>query len=253
MTDALGSPQSVLVLGGGSEIGLAITRRLVARRARTVVLAGRHPESLKAQADELKDLGADTVDVVVFDAADTDSHARFVEEVFEAHGDFDLVLLAFGVLGDQEEAERDPAAALEILQTNFVGAVSVSLPVATRLRAQGHGTLAVLSSVAGERVRRANFVYGASKAGLDAFCQGLGDALVGSGARVLIVRPGFVHTKMTVGRPAAPLSTTPEAVADAVVRGLETGADIVWAPPVLRFVMSGMRHLPRAVFRKIKA
>ena len=253
MTDALGSPQSVLVLGGGSDIGLAITRRLVARRARTVVLAGRHPENLKAHADELRDLGAEGVHVLPFDATDTDSHESFVAEVFAAHGDFDLVLLAFGVLGDQEEAERDPSAAVEILQTNFVGAVSVALPVAARLRAQGHGTLAVLSSVAGERVRRANFVYGASKAGLDAFCQGLGDALVGSGARVLVIRPGFVHTKMTAGRPAAPLSTTPEAVADVVVRGLETGAEVVWAPPVLRYVMSGMRHLPRPLFRKIKA
>jgi decaprenylphospho-beta-D-erythro-pentofuranosid-2-ulose 2-reductase len=253
MTDALGSPQSVLVLGGGSEIGLAIVRRLVARRARTVVLAGRHLENLKAHVDELRDLGAETVEVAAFDATDTGSHQRFVDEVFDAHGDFDLVLLAFGVLGDQEEAERDPKAALEILETNFTGAVSVALPVAARLRAQGHGTLVVLSSVAGERVRRANFVYGASKAGLDAFCQGLGDALVGSGARVLVVRPGFVHTKMTAGRPPAPLSTTPEAVADVVVRGLEKGAEVVWAPPVLRYVMSGMRHLPRAVFRKIKA
>jgi decaprenylphospho-beta-D-erythro-pentofuranosid-2-ulose 2-reductase len=253
MTDALGSPQSVLVLGGGSDIGLAITRRLVARRARTVVLGGRHPESLKTHADELRDLGAETVHVVPFDATETDSHEGFVNEVFDTHGDFDLVLLAFGVLGDQSEAERDPSAAVEILQTNFVGAVSVALPVAARLRAQGHGTLAVLSSVAGERVRRANFVYGASKAGLDAFCQGLGDALVGSGARVLVIRPGFVHTKMTAGRPAAPLSTTAEAVADVVVRGLETGAEVVWAPPVLRYVMSGMRHLPRPLFRKIKA
>ena len=253
MTDALGSPQSVLVLGGGSEIGLAVVRRLVERRARTVVLAGRHPENLKAQVDELRDLGAETVGVVAFDAADTETHSLFVDEVFGTYGDFDLVLLAFGVLGDQDEAERDPAVALEILQTNFVGAVSVALPVAARLRAQGHGTLVVLSSVAGERVRRANFVYGSSKAGLDAFCQGLGDSLVGSGARVVVVRPGFVHTKMTAGRAAAPLSTTPEAVAGVVVRGLETGAEVVWAPPLLRFVMSGMRHLPRPLFRKIKA
>ena len=136
MTDALGSPQSVLVLGGGSDIGLAITRRLVARRARTVVLGGRHPESLKTHADELRDLGAETVHVVPFDATETDSHEGFVNEVFDTHGDFDLVLLAFGVLGDQSEAERDPSAAVEILQTNFVGAVSVALPVAARLRSR---------------------------------------------------------------------------------------------------------------------
>jgi decaprenylphospho-beta-D-erythro-pentofuranosid-2-ulose 2-reductase len=105
--------------------------------------------------------------------------------------------------------------------------------------------------VAGERARRANFVYGSSKAGLDAFCQGLGDALVGSGARVMIVRPGFVHTRMTAGRPPAPFATTPEKVADAVVRGLEKGDEVVWAPPVLRYAMSGLRHLPRSVFRRL--
>ena len=162
------------------------------------------------------------------------------------------MILAFGILGDQEEAERDTDAALAVLRTNFVGAVSVALPLSRRLRAQGHGTLLVLSSVAAERARRANFVYGSSKAGLDAFCQGLGDSLVGSGARVVVVRPGFVHTKMTAGRAPAPLATTPEAVADAVVRGLEKGAETIWAPPALRFVFAGMRHLPRPVWRKVK-
>ena len=128
--------------------------------------------------------------MVAFDALATEGHDAFVDDVFNRHGDFDLVLLAFGVLGDQDEAERDTEAALAVLRTNFVGAASVALPVARRLRAQGHGTLLVLSSVAGERARRANFVYGSSKAGLDAFCQGLGDSLVGTGARVVVVRPG---------------------------------------------------------------
>jgi decaprenylphospho-beta-D-erythro-pentofuranosid-2-ulose 2-reductase len=129
----------------------------------------------------------------------------------------------------------------------------VCLASARRLRDQGHGTLVVLSSVAGERVRSANFVYGSSKAGLDGFCQGLGDALVGSGVRVLIVRPGFVPTKMTAGRDRAPFSTTPEQVAEVVVRGLQSGAEVVWSPPVLRWVMAVARHLPRAVFRRLKA
>jgi decaprenylphospho-beta-D-erythro-pentofuranosid-2-ulose 2-reductase len=109
----------------------------------------------------------------------------------------------------------------------------------------------LLSSVAGERARRSNFIYGSSKAGVDAFYQGLGDSLVGSGARVMIVRPGFVHTKMTEGMDSAPLSTTPEAVADAIVHGLARGREVVWVPSTLRFVMSGLRHLPRAVFRRL--
>jgi decaprenylphospho-beta-D-erythro-pentofuranosid-2-ulose 2-reductase len=253
VNDALGSPQSVLVLGGGSEIALAITRRLVGRRARTVVLAGRSPSALQGAAAELAGLGATTSEVVAFDALETKGHDAFVDDVFERYGDFDLVILAFGVLGSQEVAEADTAAAVEVLQTNFVGAVSVALPVARHLRRQGHGTLMVISSVAAERARRANFVYGSSKAGLDAFAQGLGDSLVGSGARVMIVRPGFVHTKMTAGMAPAPMSTTPEKVADVVVKGLESGAETVWAPAPLRFVMSAMRHLPRPVFRKIKA
>ena len=252
MNDALGSPQSVLLLGGSSEIGLAITRRLVERRAKTVVLAGRDSEALKPAADDLRAAGAQTIDVVAFDALASGGHDAFVDDAFNRHGDFDLVIIAFGILGDQEKAERDTEAALAVLQTNFVGGASVALPVARRLRTQGHGTLLVLSSVAGERARRANFVYGSSKAGLDAFCQGLGDSLVGTGARVVVVRPGFVHTKMTAGRTPPPLSTTPDAVADAVVRGLEKGAETIWAPPALRFVMSGMRHLPRPLWRRIK-
>jgi decaprenylphospho-beta-D-erythro-pentofuranosid-2-ulose 2-reductase len=252
VNDALGSPQSVLLLGGSSEIGLAITRRLVERRARTVVLAGRDPEALKPAADDLRTAGAETVDVVAFDALAPEWHDAFVDDVFNRHGDFDLVLLAFGILGDQEEAERDTEAALAVLRTNFVGAASVALPVARRLKGQGHGTLLVLSSVAAERARRANFVYGSSKAGLDAFCQGLGDSLEGTGVRVVVVRPGFVHTKMTTGRKPAPFSTTPDAVADTVVRGLEKGDETIWAPPALRFVFSGLRHLPRPLWRRIK-
>jgi decaprenylphospho-beta-D-erythro-pentofuranosid-2-ulose 2-reductase len=116
---------------------------------------------------------------------------------------------------------------------------------------QGHGTIVVLSSVAGERVRASNFVYGASKAGLDGFAQGLGDSLRGTGVEVLVVRPGFVHTRMTAGLDAAPLATTPEAVAKAVVEGLARGSHTVWVPAALRFVMIALRHLPRPIFRRL--
>jgi decaprenylphospho-beta-D-erythro-pentofuranosid-2-ulose 2-reductase len=216
-----------------------------------VILAGRAPEDLKPAADELSALGAETVERVPFDALQPEGHDAFVDGVFDRHGDIDLALVAFGVLGDQAEAQRDTQAAIEVLRTNFVGAASVCLALARRLRAQGHGTLVVLSSVAGERVRAANFVYGSTKAGIDGFCQGLGDALHGSGVRVLIVRPGFVPTKMTAGRDKAPFSTTPDGVAEVVMRGLERGAETVWAPPVLRVVMAVARHLPRPVFRRL--
>ena len=109
----------------------------------------------------------------------------------------------------------------------------------------------VLSSVAGERVRRSNYIYGASKAALDGFALGLGEALRGSGGTVLVVRPGYVHTRMTQGLPAAPLSTTPKQVAAATLHALDTGAEIVWVPGTLRLVLTVLRHLPRNVFRRL--
>ena len=252
MRDALGDVQSVLVLGGGSEIALATVRRLVARRTRTVVLAARRPEGLANTAEELRAAGATTVETVRFDAdEEADAHAALVDEVFDRHGDLDLVLVAAGVLGDQEAALRDPAAARAIVRTNFLGLTSALVACAERLRVQGHGVLCVLSTVAGERPRRSNFVYGSSKAGLDAFAQGLGDTLAGRGVRVLVVRPGFVHTRMTAGLDAAPLSTTPEKVAETIVAGIASGAHTVWAPPALRYVMAVLRHLPRPIFRRL--
>jgi decaprenylphospho-beta-D-erythro-pentofuranosid-2-ulose 2-reductase len=249
--DALGNVQSVLVLGGGSDIALATVHRLVERRARTVVLAAHHPDRLVDAADALRAAGATTVEVVPFDADATDTHSALVDDLFDRFGDFDVVLVAFGVLGDQAQAEQDVAAALEIARVNYLGTVSVAVPVAHRLRAQGHGTIVALSSVAGERVRRSNFVYGSSKAGMDGFLQGLGDSLVGSGVKVLVVRPGFVRSKMTEGMDEAPLSTTPDAVADAIVTGLARGSETVWVPGALRYVMMVLRHVPRPIFRKL--
>jgi decaprenylphospho-beta-D-erythro-pentofuranosid-2-ulose 2-reductase len=249
--DALGTPQTVLVLGGGSEIGLATARLLAVRGTRTIVLAARAPERLETAAAELRTAGAVTVDVVRFDADEPDGHPALVEQVVARHGDLDVVLVAFGVLGTGAEDAADPEPALAVLRTNLLGAASVMTAAAARLRAQGHGALVLLSSVAGERGRSSNYVYGASKAGIDAFAQGLGDRLHGSGARVMVVRPGFVHTKMTAGLDPAPLSTTPEKVAEAIVAGLGRKAETVWAPGPLRFVMSGLRHLPRPLFRRL--
>ena len=251
MQDSLGSVQSVLVLGGGSDIAQATLRELVQRRARTIVLAARDVGALDGIAAELRAAGATTVETIAFDARNTASHEAFVDDVFERFGDIDLALLAFGVLGDQETAEHDGGAAVDIAEVNYVGAVSITVPIAQKMRAQGHGAIVALSSVAGERARRSNFVYGSSKAGMDAFFQGLGDSLVGTGVKVMIVRPGFVHTKMTEGMDAAPLSTTPEAVATAIVHGLARGKETVWVPSTLRYVMSALRHVPRPIFRKL--
>ncbi|MEE4541742.1 decaprenylphospho-beta-D-erythro-pentofuranosid-2-ulose 2-reductase [Streptomyces sp. V4-01] len=249
MKDAFGAPQSLLVLGGTSEIGLATARRLIGRRTRRVHLAGRPSPALDAAARELGALGAE-VGTVAFDALDPDTHEEVLGKVF-AEGDIDAVLLAFGVLGDQARDEQEPSAAVRVAQTNYAGAVSAALVCGAALQRQGHGSLVVLSSVAGERARRSNFIYGSSKAGLDAFTQGLGDALHDDGIHVMVVRPGFVHTKMTAGLPPAPLSTTPDAVAAAIETGLRRRTEIVWVPWGLRPLMAGVRLLPRRVFRSI--
>lgn len=234
MKDALGSVQTILVLGGTSEIGLAIARSLAAPRQAHVILASRKP-------DESVQVGGKTTHVS-FDAKAVDGHEAFIADMFDSYGDIDVVVVAFGLL------DADP---VELATTNFLGAVSVMSALGERMREQGHGELIVLSSVAGERVRKSNYAYGATKAGVDGFAQGLGDSLVGTGVHVLVVRPGFVKTKMTAGMEPAPMSTTPEAVADAVVRAMARGSDVVWVPSMLRWVMMAVRHLPRAVFRRL--
>jgi decaprenylphospho-beta-D-erythro-pentofuranosid-2-ulose 2-reductase len=253
MRDALGAVQSVLVLGGTSEIALATVRRLVASRCRTVVLAVRDPDAAADPVADLRERGAETVETVAFDALDTASHAKVIDEVFDRHGDIDLVLLAFGVLGDQATFDADPEAAVQAVRTNYVGSISAGLATANAIRRQGHGTLVVISSVAGVRARRSNYVYGSSLAGRDAFAQGLGDALVDAGGRVMVVRPGFVHTKMTAGLPPAPFATDADTVASAIVTGLQRNAEVVYAPAVLQAVFAVFRILPRSVWRIISA
>jgi decaprenylphospho-beta-D-erythro-pentofuranosid-2-ulose 2-reductase len=258
--NSLGAIQSLLVLGGSSDIGAAIAERLVPGGCRSIVLAGRRPSAMEPVAERLRAAGAD-VAVTSWDATDVHGHADAVKTAWDAvpgegagaARDVDCVLLAAGVLGDQDHLEDDPGAAAELAVANYAGPVSTLLHVSRRLEEQGHGTIIVLSSVAGERVRQSNFVYGSSKAGLDGFCQGLGDSLAGSGVDVMVVRPGFVHSAMTEGKEAPPLATTPAAVADAVADALAAGRHTVWVPGTFRWVMAVFRHLPRPLWRKLSA
>lgn len=251
MRDALGEVQSVLVLGGGSDIGQAVCLRLIQGRCRTVILAGRPEDGMDDVAQVLLGGGADKVEIVHWDCTDVDSHKKVIGDVFDEFGDIDLVYAPAGILGSQEAFEADPAFAAAAVQINFAGLVSASLVVAERFKAQGHGVLVLMSSVAGLRARKDNFVYGSTKAGLDAFAQGLGDSLVGTGIKVIVVRPGFVHTKMTTGMKAAPFSTTPENVAELLSSALANGHEVVWAPPILKYPFFIFRLLPRAVWRKV--
>lgn len=239
---------TVLVLGGRSEIGVAVAERLVRQGARTVVLAARRSGDLDAEAARLA--GA-AVHRVEFDADDVEAHERFLDAIVAEHGELDTVVTAFGILGDQARAEADVAHALSIVHTDYVAHVSILTLVARLLRRQGRGTLVVFSSVAGVRVRRANYVYGSAKAGLDGFASGLADALAGSGVRLLLVRPGFVIGRMTEGMSPAPFSSTPDQVADATIAALNRGRGEVWVPGVLRPIFAIMRHLPRAMWRRM--
>jgi NAD(P)-dependent dehydrogenase (short-subunit alcohol dehydrogenase family) len=240
--------ETVLVLGGRSEIGLAVARRLA--ESTKVILAARRSEDLDEQEKTLRQAGAD-VARVEFDADDLARHRPVLDEIVAEHGPLDVVVVAFGLLGDQERAERDAAHAVSVVHTDYVAHVHILTELANLLRAQGHGRLVVFSSVAGVRVRRANYVYGSAKAGLDGFASGLADALHGSGVRLLLVRPGFVIGRMTEGMSPAPFSSTPDQVADATVAALRRGRGEVWVPAILRPVFFAMRLLPRRLWRRL--
>lgn len=251
MIDALGAPQSVLVLGATSDIaGATLTRLATMGRLHRAVLAARDPDALAQVGEHLRAMGVADVTQVPFEARDPDSVADAVDAGF-AGGDIDVVLIAVGVLPDQQRALARPDLAVCAAQVNFVGAGVAALHAANALQRQGHGVLVVLSSVAGERPRRSNFVYGATKAGLDALCTGLGDELHGSGVSVVVVRPGFVRTKLTAHLQPTPLATSADAVAEAIAEHLRSGSGTVWVPGQLRPVMSVLRHLPRPIFRRL--
>ncbi|GAB3564510.1 SDR family NAD(P)-dependent oxidoreductase [Amycolatopsis endophytica] len=240
----------MLVLGGRSEIGLAVARKLVGGAGK-FVLAARRSDDLGEEEASLRRAGATEVARVEFDADDVARHREVLDAVVAEHGPLETVVVAFGLLGDQARAEREAAHAVAVIHTDYVAHVSILTELANLLREQGHGRLVVFSSVAGVRVRRANYVYGSAKAGLDGFASGLADALHGSGVRLVLVRPGFVIGRMTEGMSPAPFSSTPEQVAAATVRALERGRGEVWVPPVLRPVFFLMRLLPRPVWRRM--
>ena len=246
---ATATPRVVVIFGGRSEIGLELATRLAP--GATVVLAARGSHRLGAEVAAVRAAGATAVAPMEFDADDLDSHGPLVDTLIAEFGAIDIAVLAFGILGDQSRAESDAAHAAAIVHTDYVAQVTLLTHLAARMRAAGHGTLVVFSSVAGVRVRRANYVYGSAKAGLDGFASGLADALHGSGVGLLIVRPGFVIGRMTEGMDPAPLSSTPAQVAEATVRALASGRRTVWVPFALRPLFFGMRMLPQVVWRRL--
>ncbi|WP_319452121.1 MULTISPECIES: SDR family NAD(P)-dependent oxidoreductase [unclassified Mycobacterium] len=239
----------VVIFGGRSEIGVELATRLA--RGATVVLAARRAEQLVDQVAAVTAAGAVAVHTREFDADDLASHAPLVASIVAEHGPVDTAVLAFGILGDQARAEVDAAHAAAVVHTDFTAQVSLLTVLATTMRAAGRGSIVAFSSVAGARVRRANYVYGSAKAGLDGFTAGLDDALNGSGVHLLVVRPGFVVGRMTEGMTPAPLSSTPAQVADAAALALRRRRRQVWVPRSLALLVFGFAMMPRSVWRRM--
>ncbi len=252
MDNAFGQPQRVIVLGGTSDIARAITKKLVDARAHTVILAGRDVARLDQAAAEAREFGATTVATTALDAEDPASATATVARAFEAAGgSVDLVIIAVGLLGDQTADEVSPEATLRMMSVNFTWPVVALTEIRNRLLAQGSGRILVISSVGAIRVRRTAYLYGGAKAGLDRLCDGLADSLEGSGVSLQILRPGAVRTRMTEGLPEVPFTTGPNEVAEYVMTGLGGQQRVIWSPPLLKYVYFILRHLPKALWRKI--
>ena len=249
--DAVGNPQTILLLGGTSEIGLAICERYLQNAHARIVLAAMPSDPGRdAAVAQMKAAGARSVELIDFEATDPDTHPKMIEAAF-ANGDVDVAIVAFGILGDAEELWQNQQKAVLAVEINYTAAVSVGVLLGEKLRAQGFGQIIAMSSAAGERVRRSNFVYGSTKAGLDGFYLGLGEALREYGVRVLVIRPGQVRTRMSAHIKEAPLTVDKEYVAELAVTASAKGKELVWAPGAFRYVMMVLRHIPRPVFRKL--
>lgn len=245
------SETRLLLLGGSSEIALAIARRLALTGPVRPYLLGRDPERLAQALSLLDSAGVSGGEFDLLDADDLNTHGATISRAFERMGGFDVVVLAIGVLGAQAGLDADMRESLEVMRVNFLDCGSLLMHALRELRGRRRGTLIVLSTVAAERARASNPVYGAAKAGIDSLAQGLADATAASGVRVLVVRPGFVTTRMTAGLKPAPLATTAESVAEATVRALERGGHTVWVPGRLRVIFAILRHLPRSLYRRL--
>lgn len=239
----------MVVFGGRSEIGIELATLLCP--GSRVVLAARRADDLDTQVATLTAAGAAAVSTVEFDADDLESHGPVVASIVAEHGPIGTAVLAFGILGDQARAETDVRHAISVVHTDYVAQVSLLTHLSSTMRDAARGSIVVFSSIAGVRVRRANYVYGSAKAGLDGFASGLADALHGSGVRLLVVRPGFVIGRMTEGMSPAPMSSTPRQVAVATAKALRQGRRSVWIPRQLGLLVFGMRLAPQAVWRRM--
>lgn len=252
MLNAVGQAQRILLLGGTSEIGLGIVEEFLRRGPAKVTLAARADSPrVQAAVDKLAAAGATEISVIDFDARDTAHHPAVIDKAF-SEGDVDVAVVAFGTLGDQEKLWQDHAAAVESAEVNFTGYISVGVLLGQALKKQGHGNLIALSSVAGMRVRRSNFVYGASKAGVDGFYSQLGVALADSGVKVLVVRPGQVRTKMSADTgKEAPFTVDVSDVAEGTVEAVIAGKESLFVHRNFGPISLVLRNIPPAVMKRL--
>src|ERR1700739_471878 len=251
MLDALGNPQTILLLGGTSEIGLAICERYLRTAPARVILAAMPDDPGRDDAvAQRRAAGSPDVELIDFEALDTETHPKGIDESF-AKSDVDVAIVAFGLLGEAEELWQNQRKAVQIAEVNYTAAVSVGVLLGEKMRAQGFGQIIGMSTVAGERVRRSNFVYGSTQAGLDGFYLGMSEALREYGVRVLVIRPGQVRTRVSAHITEAPLTVDKEYVANLAVTASAKGKELVWAPAAFRYVMMVLRHIPRSIFRKL--
>lgn len=245
----MNSPGTLLVLGGTSDIGRAIALSF-AKRGWSVQLAGRSLPALEREAADIATRTGAQVSVHGFDVLDSAGFAGFADALPALP---DMVACVVGVLGTQERAQTDLAHATEIMRANYEGPALALGVFAERFLARGHGTLIGVSSVAGERGRGSNYVYGSAKAGFTAFLSGLRNRLAATGVHVLTVKPGFVRTKMVSGKPLpGPLTAEPEEVGEAVFRAAQRKADVIYTGRRWGAIMAVIRAIPEGLFKKLK-
>ena len=243
--------RKVVLLGATKGMGRALARRMAARGDRLALL-GRDPEDLARSAADLEARGAVGVAAATCDLLRPETFARALDEADRALDGFDTVVVTAGLFASQEALETDPDLRDRLLTADFTNTVHFCELVRERLLARGGGTLCVFSSVAGDRARKPVILYGAAKAGLTYYLNGLDAKYRDHGLRTVLVKPGFVRTGMTAGLPEPPFAGDPDQVAAAVLKAIGRGAPEVYAPGIWRFVMLAIRSLPRAVMRKIK-
>jgi short-subunit dehydrogenase len=241
----------VLVIGATSAIAAETARAYAAYGARLFV-TGRNPDRLQAVAADLRVRGAGAVETAVLDVTDHRRCEEVVEAAWAAFGGLDVALVAHGVLPDQARCQASAAEALASLEVNFLSAVALLTPLANRFEAARGGCLAVITSVAGDRGRQSNYVYGAAKGGLDRFLEGLRNRLYHAGVAVVTLKPGFVDTPMTAGLRQGPLFASARRAGRAVHRAIERRRDVAYIPWFWRPIMAIIRALPERLFKRLR-